>query len=56
MRNQWLPDLEEIIEVAPELYRFFPFNKKTLAALAEPYLWFSKIDDFNDAFEGHVNA
>ncbi|HFS8458150.1 TPA: DUF2971 domain-containing protein [Vibrio cholerae] len=37
------------------LYRFFPDNQYSLSSLANCYLWFSDVGDFNDPFEAHIN-
>lgn len=36
------------------LYRYIPINPNTICSLKENYLWFSKIKDFNDPYEGDV--
>lgn len=36
-------------------FKYYAFNTNNLEALAQPYLWFSKINDFNDPFEGVFN-
>lgn len=47
--EQW--DIENIYTSAPELQRFMPFNERAIEALSSPYLWFSRIEEFNDPFE-----
>lgn len=37
------------------LYRFLPDNQYSLSSLANSYLWFSEVRDFNDPFEAHIN-
>lgn len=34
------------------LYKFYSYNERSLEAISSPYLWFSKIKNFNDPFEG----
>jgi hypothetical protein len=46
--------IDQIIKNHPTLYRYFKFSDRDLKALYEPYLWFSTLDSFNDAFEGHL--
>lgn len=36
------------------LYKFYGLNERNLEAIAKPYLWFSKLHDFNDPFEGKM--
>lgn len=36
------------------LYKFFSVNNNSLSALSDSSLWFSKILDFNDPFEGQI--
>lgn len=43
------------VEPSKTLSKFFTFNENSLQALSEPYLWFSKPEDFNDPFEGKVS-
>ncbi|WP_406609077.1 DUF2971 domain-containing protein [Agarivorans sp. JK6] len=38
------------------LYRFFSDNQYSLSSLANHYLWFSNLEDFNDPFETHINS
>ncbi|MCU9947481.1 DUF2971 domain-containing protein [Pseudomonas sp. PDM13] len=44
----------EVQAEAASLYKFYSFNARNLEALSEPYVWFSKLDSFNDPFEGVV--
>lgn len=44
-------NLDTIINDAPEIRRFMPFNERAIEALSGPYLWFSHIEEFNDPFE-----
>lgn len=37
------------------LYRFFSDNQYSLSSLANCYLWFSDVKDFNDPFEVYLN-
>lgn len=37
------------------LYRFFSDNQNSLSSLANHFLWFSELKDFNDPFETHIN-
>ncbi|MGL6260810.1 hypothetical protein [Vibrio sp. WXL210] len=34
------------------IYRYYGYRDFDLDSLANSYLWFSRIDDFNDPFEG----
>lgn len=43
------------VEPSKTLAKFFTFNENSLQALSEPYLWFSRPEDFNDPFEGKVS-
>ncbi|OWF73214.1 hypothetical protein B4903_22010 [Yersinia frederiksenii] len=36
------------------LYKFFTVNENSLFALRNSSLWFSKVSEFNDPFEGGV--
>ena len=36
------------------LYKYMPINKDSKSSLKERYLWFSKIEVFNDPYEGKV--
>lgn len=38
------------------LYRFFSDNQYSLSSLANHYLWFSNLEDFNDPFETHIDS
>lgn len=39
---------------AEPLYKFYSFSPRNLEALSEPYVWFSRLESFNDPFEGVV--
>lgn len=38
------------------LSKFYSFNENSIQAVSEPYLWFSRLEAFNDPFEGAVNV
>lgn len=38
--------------MSESLYRFYSYTENDLHSLANSYLWFSKLEDYNDPFEG----